>query len=83
VVSPDELVNDEDYEEIFEDMKEECAKYGSLIKVVIPRPDPSGAPRQGVGKVSSRLRTLLLKKLDLFQDGLHMIGIQASCLDSC
>jgi splicing factor U2AF subunit len=51
VVSPDELVNDEDYEEIFEDMKEECAKYGSLIKVVIPRPDPSGAPRQGVGKV--------------------------------
>lgn len=70
MVSPDELVNDEDYEEIFEDMKEECAKYGSLIKVVIPRPDPSGAPRQGVGKVSSRLKNLLVRKLGLLQDAL-------------
>lgn len=26
---------------------------GNLVKVVIPRPDPSGAPVAGVGKVSS------------------------------
>ena len=52
VVNPDELSNDEDYEEILEDMREECAKYGSLTNVVIPRPPAPGATAPGVGKVS-------------------------------
>ena len=30
---------------------------GNLVKVVIPRPDPSGAPVAGVGKVSCQLFT--------------------------
>ncbi|CAI5944522.1 unnamed protein product, partial [Closterium sp. NIES-65] len=51
VVSPDELTNDEDYDEIMEDMREECAKYGSLVNVVIPRPPAPGATAPGVGKV--------------------------------
>ena len=34
---------------------------GNLVKVVIPRPDPSGAPVAGVGKVSScQLLNLLI-----------------------
>ncbi|VAH91847.1 unnamed protein product [Triticum turgidum subsp. durum] len=40
VVSADELRDDEEYEDILEDMREE-----------IPRPDPSGAAVPGVGKV--------------------------------
>ncbi|KAL6654375.1 hypothetical protein ACP70R_007840 [Stipagrostis hirtigluma subsp. patula] len=51
VVTADELRDDEEYEDILEDMREEGRKYGNLVKVVIPRPDPSGAPVAGVGKV--------------------------------
>ncbi|KAL5730240.1 hypothetical protein ACHQM5_003086 [Ranunculus cassubicifolius] len=52
VVSADELINEEDYNDILEDMREEGGKFGSLVNVVIPR--PSGAddePTPGVGKV--------------------------------
>lgn len=31
VVSPDELKEDGEYEEIVEDMREECGKYGKLV----------------------------------------------------
>ncbi|XP_066337666.1 splicing factor U2af large subunit A-like isoform X2 [Miscanthus floridulus] len=51
VVTADELRDDEEYDDIVEDMREEGRKYGNLVKVVIPRPDPSGAPVAGVGKV--------------------------------
>ncbi|PWZ26824.1 Splicing factor U2af large subunit B [Zea mays] len=51
VVTADELRDDEEYNDIVEDMREEGRKYGNLVKVVIPRPDPSDAPVAGVGKV--------------------------------
>ncbi|KAH9314204.1 hypothetical protein KI387_022831 [Taxus chinensis] len=51
VVSADELRDDEEFEEILEDMREECGKYGSVVNLVIPRPDPSGISTPGVGKV--------------------------------
>nr|GEW75461.1 splicing factor U2af large subunit B-like isoform X1 [Tanacetum cinerariifolium] len=51
VVTEEELVNDEDYEDILEDMKIECGKFGNLVNVVIPRPNPNGEPVAGVGKV--------------------------------
>ncbi|XP_024385754.1 splicing factor U2af large subunit B isoform X1 [Physcomitrium patens] len=50
VVSPDELKDDEEYQDILEDMKEECGKYGNLVKLVIPRPR-DGEDVPGVGKV--------------------------------
>lgn len=51
VVSADELRNDEEYEDIVEDMREEGGKYGNLVNVIIPRPSPNGEPSPGVGKV--------------------------------
>ncbi|PSR88033.1 Splicing factor U2af large subunit B like [Actinidia chinensis var. chinensis] len=51
VVNEDELKDDEDYEDILEDMRTECGKFGTLVNVVIPRPKPSGEPTPGVGKV--------------------------------
>ncbi|KAB1226179.1 Splicing factor U2af large subunit B [Morella rubra] len=51
VVSPDELKDDDDYQDILEDMREECGKFGSLVNVVIPRPNLNGEPSPGVGKV--------------------------------
>ncbi|XP_015065921.1 splicing factor U2af large subunit B isoform X2 [Solanum pennellii] len=51
VVEVDELSNDEDYQDILEDMRTECGKFGSLVNVVIPRPSPDGEHAPGVGKV--------------------------------
>ncbi|XP_061339469.1 splicing factor U2af large subunit A-like isoform X2 [Gastrolobium bilobum] len=54
-VSADELKDDEDYEEILDDMRQECSKFGTLVNVVIPRsqpvPQPDGEQSAGVGKV--------------------------------
>ncbi|GFQ05004.1 splicing factor u2af large subunit a [Phtheirospermum japonicum] len=51
VVTTDELKDDDDYEDILEDMRSECGKFGTLVNVVIPRPSPSGEIGPGVGKV--------------------------------
>ncbi|KAK7327907.1 hypothetical protein VNO77_22000 [Canavalia gladiata] len=50
-VSTDQLVDNEEYEEILEDMREECCKFGTLMNVVIPRPNPGGELPPGIGKV--------------------------------
>uniref|UniRef100_A0A1J3INS3 Splicing factor U2af large subunit n=1 Tax=Noccaea caerulescens TaxID=107243 RepID=A0A1J3INS3_NOCCA len=66
VVAEDELRDDEEYEDIMEDMRQEGGKFGTLTNVVIPRPSPNGEPIPGLGKVflkyaetdsSSRART--------------------------
>ncbi|KAB5533990.1 hypothetical protein DKX38_017076 [Salix brachista] len=45
------LADDEEYEEILEDMREECCKFGTLINVVIPRPSQIEEQISGAGKV--------------------------------
>ncbi|CAA7035789.1 unnamed protein product [Microthlaspi erraticum] len=66
VVAEDELRDDEEFEDIMEDMRQEGGKFGALTNVVIPRPSPNGEPVPGLGKVflkyaetesSSRART--------------------------
>ncbi|CAM6041301.1 unnamed protein product [Sphagnum compactum] len=51
VVSHDELKEDNEYEEIVEDMREECSKYGVLTSLTIPRPNPAGEEVPGTGMV--------------------------------
>ncbi|XP_009794023.1 splicing factor U2af large subunit A [Nicotiana tabacum] len=51
VVTVDELNDDDDYQDILEDMRTECEKFGALVNVVIPRPNPNGVPTPGLGKV--------------------------------
>ncbi|CAN0880358.1 Splicing factor U2af large subunit B [Linum grandiflorum] len=51
VVTEDELRDDQEYEDILEDMRLEGGKFGNLLNVVIPRPNPEGGPSPGVGKV--------------------------------
>ncbi|KAI8473510.1 MAG: hypothetical protein J3K34DRAFT_451352 [Monoraphidium minutum] len=48
-VQREELGDDAEYAEIFQDMQDECVKYGNLIKLHIPRPADPEPP--GVGKV--------------------------------
>ncbi|KAH9823284.1 hypothetical protein DFH28DRAFT_1078313 [Melampsora americana] len=60
MVNPEELVDDEEYKEILEDIKEECSKYGQIEDVKIPRPKKNEKGRidlkssesvEGLGKV--------------------------------
>ncbi|GAB4831209.1 hypothetical protein Ancab_005219 [Ancistrocladus abbreviatus] len=51
VVSADDLRDDNEYEEILEDMREECGKFGTLVNVIIPRPHNDGEHISSVGKV--------------------------------
>ncbi|XP_019154667.1 PREDICTED: splicing factor U2af large subunit B-like isoform X3 [Ipomoea nil] len=51
MVDEEELKDDENYADLLEDIKMECGKFGDLVNVVIPRPNPNGSPSPGVGKV--------------------------------
>ncbi|XP_010430078.1 PREDICTED: splicing factor U2af large subunit B isoform X4 [Camelina sativa] len=51
VVTADDLRDDEEYADIMEDMRTEGGKFGNLVNVVIPRPNPDHDPTPGVGKV--------------------------------
>ncbi|KAJ3169575.1 hypothetical protein HDU88_000766 [Geranomyces variabilis] len=50
MVSADELVNDQDYEELVEDIRDECTKFGNVLKLTIPRPI-EGQEVAGVEKI--------------------------------
>ncbi|KAL2620503.1 hypothetical protein R1flu_000708 [Riccia fluitans] len=51
IAAPNELMDDEEYEEILEDMNIECGKFGNVVSLVIPRPKSDGEEVPGVGKV--------------------------------
>lgn len=38
MVTPDDLTNDDEYGDLYEDVKEECSKYGNVEDLRIPRP---------------------------------------------
>ena len=55
-VTPAELMNDEEYKEIVEDMQDEGERHGQVLEMLIPRPPPpseegESEPVKGVGKV--------------------------------
>ena len=52
MVIPEELEDDEEYEDILEDIKAECSKYGYVRSIEIPRPI-EGVDVPGVGKVNN------------------------------
>jgi len=50
MVQPEELADEEEYEDILEDIREECGKFGQVRSIEIPRPVP-GVEVPGCGKV--------------------------------
>lgn len=50
MVDPSELHDDQEYQDIMDDISDECSRFGRVLRVYIPRPSPMGAP-PGVGKV--------------------------------
>ncbi|KAL7670596.1 hypothetical protein ACOME3_005532 [Neoechinorhynchus agilis] len=50
MVTEDELKDDEEYEDITDDVRNECSKYGAVKSLEMPRPVP-GVEVPGVGKI--------------------------------
>ena len=55
MVTAEELVDDEEYEDIITDIRSECAKFGKLEEIKIPRPDKEDEKKDvpGLGKVGA------------------------------
>jgi len=58
MVMPEELRDDEEYEDIQEDIREECSRYGIVRSIEIPRP-VDGVEVPGVGKVFVEFNSIL------------------------
>ncbi|CAG8578720.1 17337_t:CDS:10 [Acaulospora morrowiae] len=56
MVTPEELVDDEEYEDIVDDVREECSKFGQVVDMKIPRPGQGSAT--GVGKIFVRFESI-------------------------
>ncbi|KAF4123490.1 splicing factor U2AF 65 kDa subunit [Geosmithia morbida] len=57
MVTAEELMDSDEYEEICDDVREECTKFGTISELKVPR--PSGGSRQsaGVGKIFVKFET--------------------------
>ncbi|KAI1208740.1 uncharacterized protein F4807DRAFT_132127 [Annulohypoxylon truncatum] len=51
MVTPEELMDNDDYQEICEDVQEECSKFGQIIDLKVPRPTGGSRQSSGVGKI--------------------------------
>jgi splicing factor U2AF 65 kDa subunit len=54
MVTGDDLMDADEYDEILQDVKEECDKYGKVLDLQIPRPLGRSGEGPGVGKVFVR-----------------------------
>ncbi|KAI0514783.1 hypothetical protein F5B22DRAFT_609604 [Xylaria bambusicola] len=57
MVTPEELLDNDDYEEICEDVEGECAKYGNIVAMKVPRPIGGSRQSAGVGKIFVKFDT--------------------------
>ncbi|CAK8693064.1 splicing factor U2AF 50 kDa subunit-like [Clavelina lepadiformis] len=51
MVTVEDLTDDEEYEDILEDVRDECNKLGKVISLEIPRPGPGLTEKDGIGKI--------------------------------
>ncbi|KAI0851500.1 hypothetical protein F5Y00DRAFT_229875 [Daldinia vernicosa] len=51
MVTPEELMDNDDYQEICEDVQEECSKFGRVLDIKVPRPTGGSRQSAGVGKI--------------------------------
>ncbi|KAI1768296.1 hypothetical protein GGR53DRAFT_478664 [Hypoxylon sp. FL1150] len=57
MVTPEELMDNDDYQEICEDVQEECSKFGQVVDLKIPRPTGGSRQSTGVGKIYVKFDT--------------------------
>lgn len=54
MITPEDLVNDDEYGEIYEDVKEECSKFGPVEDLRIPRPVKKDKSKWGENGMSAQ-----------------------------
>ena len=68
-VSPEDLLDNFDYDEIIDDFRQKCSLYGTVLNVEIPRPDPeNGTYTDEVGKIFvkfSQVKTAKIARYNL------------------
>ncbi|KAI1382261.1 hypothetical protein F4677DRAFT_401419 [Hypoxylon crocopeplum] len=57
MVTPEELMDGDDYQEICEDVQEECSKFGQVLDLKVPRPTGGSRQSAGVGKIFVKFDT--------------------------
>ncbi|KAH6898397.1 hypothetical protein B0T10DRAFT_472513 [Thelonectria olida] len=57
MVTAEELMDIDDFEEICEDVREECSKFGTIVDMKIPRPTGGSRQSAGVGKIFVKFDT--------------------------
>lgn len=57
MVTPEELMDGDDYQEICEDVQEECSKFGQVVDIKVPRPTGGSRQSAGVGKIFVKFDT--------------------------
>ena len=63
-ISPEDLLDDSDYEEIIDDFRQKCSIYGTVLNVEIPRPNiDEGTYTEDVGKIFIKFSTLKTAKI--------------------
>jgi len=58
MINVEDLEDDEEYDDILEDVREECSKYGTVRSLEIPRPIP-GVEIPGLGKIFVEFANIL------------------------
>lgn len=51
MVTPEELLDNDEYEEICQDITEECEKFGEVLEMKVPRPSSGSRQAAGIGKI--------------------------------
>ena len=57
MVTGDDLMDADEYDDILQDVKEECDRFGKVLDLQIPRPLGRSGEGPGVGKVFVRFET--------------------------
>ena len=57
MVTAEELLDDDDYAEICDDVRDECKKFGDVLDLQIPRPSLGARQAAGVGKIFVKFAT--------------------------
>ncbi|KZV92384.1 hypothetical protein EXIGLDRAFT_614425 [Exidia glandulosa HHB12029] len=53
MVTPDDLFDDSEFPDLYEDIKDECGKFGAVEDLRIPRPQKRAGPKYGPGAVEA------------------------------
>ena len=68
ILTPEDLIDDEEYESIREDIMNVCNTFGEVLEIKIPRPDPkTGVASSAVGRVFVKFSHVVASKQARFR----------------